>query len=42
MSNDIGLDVSVRFVCFDFFSTKVGSSIIGTCTSKGFDDITHH
>ena len=41
MGNDIGLGVSFKSVCFDFFSTNVGSSVIGTHTSNGFDDITH-
>jgi len=41
MGNDIGSGVSFKSVCFDFFSTNVGSSVIGTRTSNGFDDITH-
>ena len=41
MGNDIGLGVLFKSVCFDFFSTNVGSSVIGTRTSKGFEDITH-
>ena len=41
MGNDIGSRVSFKFICFDLFSTDVGSSVIGTHTSKGFDDITH-
>ena len=32
MGNDIGWDVSFKSVCFDFFSTNVGSSVIGTLT----------
>ena len=32
----------VKSLCFDFFfSTNVGSSVIVTPTSNGFDDITH-
>ena len=41
MSNDIGFGVFFKSVCFDFFSINVGSSVIGTRTSNGFDDITH-
>ena len=41
MGNDIGSGVLFKSVCFDFFSTYVGSSVIGTRTSNGFDDITH-
>ena len=41
MSNDIGSGVSFKSVCFDFFSTNVGSSVIRTLTSNGFNDITH-
>ena len=41
MSNDIGSGVLFKSVCFDFFSTNVGSSVIGTRTSNGFNDITH-
>ena len=41
MGNDIGSGVLFKSVCFDFFSTNVGSSVIGTRTSNGFDDITH-
>ena len=41
MGNDIGLGVSCKSFYFDFFSTNVGSSVIGTRTSNGFDDITH-
>ena len=40
MGNDIGSGVSFKSVCFDFFSTNVGISVIGTRTSNGFDDIT--
>ena len=40
MGNDIGSGVPFKSVCFDFFSTNVGSSVIQTCTSNGFDDIT--
>ena len=41
MDNDIGSGVSFKSICFDFFSTNIGSSVIGTRTSNGFDDITH-
>ena len=41
MGNDIGSGVLFKLVCFGFFSTNVGSSVIGTRTSNGFDDITH-
>ena len=42
MGNAIGSGVSFKSVCFDFFfSTNIGSSVIGTHTSNGFDDITH-
>ena len=41
MGNDIGLGVTFKSICFDFFSTNIGSSVIGTRTSNGFDDITH-
>ena len=41
MGNDIGSGVLFKFVCFDFFSTNVGSSVIGTRTSNSFDDINH-
>jgi hypothetical protein len=41
MGNDIGSGVSTKSICFDFFSTNVGSSVIGTRTFNGFDDITH-
>ena len=41
MGNDIGSGVLFKSVCFDFFSTNIGSSIIGTRTSYGLDDITH-
>ena len=30
MGNDIGTGLSLRAVCFDFRSTNVGSSVIGT------------
>ena len=39
--NLIGSGLLFKAVCFDFFSTNVGSSVIGTCTSNGVDDITH-
>ena len=41
MGNDIGLGVSFKSVCFDFFSTYVDSSVIGIHTSNGFDVSTH-
>ena len=41
MVNDIGSGVLFKSVCFDFISTYVGSSVIGTRTSNGFDVITH-
>ena len=41
MGNDIGSGVLFNSVYFDFFSTNVDSSVIGTSTSNGFDDITH-
>ena len=41
MGNDIGSDLSFKSVYFDYFSTNVGSSVIGTRTFDGFDDITH-
>ena len=40
MSNDIGLSVLFKSVCFDFFSINVGSSVIGTRSTTGFDVIT--
>ena len=39
MGNDISSGVSFKSVCFDFFSTYVGNSVIGTRTSNGFDVI---
>ena len=41
MGNDIGSGVSFKLVCFDFFSTNVGSSVMETRIFNGFDDITH-
>ena len=41
MGNDIGSGVSIKSIFFDFFSTNVGSSVIGTRNFNGFDDITH-
>ena len=41
MGNDIGTGVWFKSVCFDFFSTYVGISVIKTHTSNGSDDITH-
>ena len=40
MGNDIGSDLSFKAVCFDFRSTNVGSSLIGTRSTTGFDVIT--
>ena len=40
MGNDIGTCLSLRAVCFDFRSTKVGSSVIETRSATGFDVIT--
>ena len=37
MGNEIGSGVSFRAVCFDFGSTNVGSSVIGTRNTTGFD-----
>ena len=42
MGNDIGSGVSFESICFYFFSTYVGSFVIGTRTSNGFDVITHY
>ena len=39
MGNDIGSGVLFKSVCFDY-STNIGSSVIGTHTSNGIDDIT--
>ena len=36
----IGAGVSFKSVCFDFFSTNIGSSVIGTQTFNSSDDIT--
>ena len=41
MGYDIGSGVSFESVYFDFFSTYVGSSVIGTRIFNGFDVITH-
>ena len=40
MGNDIGSGLSFKAVCFDFRSTNVGSSVIGTRSTNGFDVIT--
>ena len=40
MGNDIVLRLSFKAVCFDFRSTNVGSSVIKTCSTTGFDVIT--
>ena len=41
LDNDIGSGVLFKSVYFDIFSTNVNSSVIGTRTSNGFDDIAH-
>ena len=41
MGNDIGSGLLLRAVCFDFLSTNVGSSVIGTRSTTGFDVITY-
>ena len=38
--NDIGSGLSLRAICFDFCSTNIGRSVIGTCSTTGFDVIT--
>ena len=40
MGNDIGSGLSFKAVCFDFCSTNVDSSVIGTRSTTGFDVIT--
>ena len=42
LGNDIGSGMWFKSVCFNFFSTNSGSSVIGTHTSNGFDDIIHN
>ena len=37
MGNEIGSGLSFKSVCFDFRSTDVGSSVIGTRNSTDFD-----
>ena len=37
MGNDIGLGLSFKDICFDFCATNVGSSVIGTRITSGFD-----
>ena len=37
MGNDIGLGLSFMDICFDFCSTNVVSSVIGTYSTTGFD-----
>ena len=39
MGYDIGLDLSFKAVCFDFCSTNIGSSVIVTRSTTGFDVI---
>ena len=41
MGNDFCSGVLFKCICFDFFSTNVGSSVSGTHASNSFDDITH-
>ena len=41
MGNDIWTSVLVKSICFDFFSSYVGISVIKTRTSNGSEDITH-
>ena len=40
MGNGIGLGLLFKAVCFDFRSIYVGSSVIRTRSSTGFDVIT--
>ena len=40
MGNDIGSGLLFKAVCFDFSSTNVGSSVIRTRITTGFDVIT--
>ena len=42
MGHDIGSGVSFKSICFDFFSTYLGSLVIRTHTSNSFDVITHY
>ena len=42
MGNDIGFGVLLKSVCFDFFSTYVGSSVMVTHNSNRYDVITHY
>ena len=37
MGNDIGSGLSFKAVCFDLRSTNIGSSVIGTRSTAGFD-----
>ena len=43
MGNDISSGLSFLFqsICFDFLSTYIGSSVIGTHTFNGLNVITH-
>ena len=41
MGKDIGTGLSLRAVFFDFCSTYISSSVIGTRSTTGFDVITH-
>ena len=40
MGNDICSSLLFKSVHFDFFTTNVGSSVIGTHTFNGLNDIT--
>ena len=40
MGNDIRLGLLFKAVCFDFRSTNVGRSVMGTFSYTGFDVIT--
>ena len=39
MGNDIGSGLPFKAACFDFCSTNVGSSVIRTRSTNGFDVI---
>ena len=41
LNRSIGSGVLFNSVCFDFFYTDIGSTVIGTRPSNGLDDITH-
>ena len=40
MGNEIGLGLSFKAICFDFRFINVGSSVIRTRSTTGFDVIT--